>query len=195
MRRAGALGRGLRLPGAGWGRPAPVRGAAAAAAGPAGAGPGAGGRAKAKGGGGPAAGGGGAQRLGKALAVAGVASRRKAEELVFGGTVTVNGRTVTKPQTLVTLGRDRIAVDGREVGRVAQKKYYFIVNKPKGLICSREPTRSVYDLLDPWLTRWRKRNPADDAVPPRFFSVGRLDVNTTGVSTCSAAPGGGARTD
>ena len=55
--------------------------------------------------------------------MAGVASRRKAEELVFGGTVSVNGRIVTKPQTLVTLGRDRIAVDGREVGQVAQKKY------------------------------------------------------------------------
>jgi len=109
------------------------------------------------------------KRLSKALAAAGVASRRASEELIFAGKVTVNGSVVKVPQTLVNWGKDRICVEGKEV-RAEEKKVYYILNKPKGYICSnkREGTkRLVIDLFT------EEKN--------RVFSIGRLDRDTTGL--------------
>ena len=110
------------------------------------------------------------KRLSKALASAGVASRRTCEEMIFEGRVTVNGEVVKIPQTLVDWESDRIAVDGAFItGEDA--KVYFVVNKPPGYLCSR--TR-----------RGQKDKLVFDLVPDaqnRLFSVGRLDKDTSGL--------------
>lgn len=109
------------------------------------------------------------QRLSKILAAAGVAARRAAEEIIFAGRVKVNGRVVKVPQTMVDPEKDQISVDGQVLNK-AEKKLYFLLNKPKGTICSaKKNTRSpiVIDLFG--------------AVKERLFTVGRLDKETEGL--------------
>lgn len=109
------------------------------------------------------------KRLSKALAAAGVASRRAAEELIFSGKVTVNGSIVLLPQTLVSWEEDVICVDKKRVTK-EQGKLYYLLNKPKGFICSnaRVGTKKIVsDLFE--------------SVPERLFTVGRLDRDTTGL--------------
>jgi 23S rRNA pseudouridine2605 synthase len=109
------------------------------------------------------------KRLSKALAAAGVASRRKAEELIFSGKVSVNGEVVKIPQTLVSWETDSICVDNKTLKR-EEKKLYFLLNKPRGYICSnaRVGTKKIVsDLFE--------------ATPERLFTVGRLDRDTTGL--------------
>ncbi len=103
-------------------------------------------------------------RLNAYLARAGVASRRRADELIKAGRVTVNGR----PGQLNTLvgARDRVAVDGEEVAR--QRLAYVLLHKPEGVVTTaRDPQRRLTVV---------------DLVPhePRVVPVGRLDVDTTG---------------
>jgi 23S rRNA pseudouridine2605 synthase len=109
------------------------------------------------------------QRLSKVLAGAGVASRRQCEELVFEGKVTVNGVITLLPQTLVSLKGDSICVEKRKIS-AEEKKLYFLLNKPKGYICSNARVgtkRIVRDLFG--------------AISERLFTVGRLDRETTGL--------------
>ncbi|CAM0117889.1 pseudouridine synthase [Rhabdochlamydiaceae symbiont of Dictyostelium giganteum] len=109
------------------------------------------------------------KRLSKALAAAGVASRRACEQLIFEGKVSVNGEIVRLPQTLVEWGKDVIAVQGTELEQ-EQEKVYFMLNKPRNYICShfRQGTKKlVVDLFD--------------HLPYRLFTVGRLDRDTTGL--------------
>jgi len=75
------------------------------------------------------------KRLSKALAGAGIASRRAAEEIIFEGRVKVNGVVVTVPQTLVDWEDDTILVDESPV-KGEERKVYFILNKPHGYVCS-----------------------------------------------------------
>ena len=63
------------------------------------------------------------KRLSKALAAAGVASRRASEEIIFAGRVTVNGKKVLVPQTLVEWGTDLIRVDGATLQGEGSKVY------------------------------------------------------------------------
>src|SRR5918911_1582151 len=103
-------------------------------------------------------------RLNAYLARAGVASRRKADELIKAGRVTVNG----EPGELNTFvqARDRVEVDGRAVR--AQKLTYVLLHKPAGFVTTvRDPQGrpTVIDLVD---------------VPERVVPVGRLDADTTG---------------
>ncbi|MCB1112340.1 MAG: rRNA pseudouridine synthase [Chlamydiales bacterium] len=107
------------------------------------------------------------QRLSKVMAAAGVASRRKCEEIIFAGRVQVNGEESLLPQTMVGSG-DVITVDGQMIS--LEKKVYLIMNKPKGYVCSTIPTkrsRSIMTLFD--------------HVPERLFTVGRLDKDTEGL--------------
>lgn len=109
------------------------------------------------------------QRLSKVLAAAGIASRRQCEEIIFDGKVTVNGKIVLLPQTLVSLEEDAICVDKIKISS-EEKKVYFLLNKPKGYICSnaRVGTKKIVrDLFG--------------AVSERIFTVGRLDRETTGL--------------
>lgn len=121
------------------------------------------------------------QRLSKVLAAAGVASRRSSEELIFEGRVTVNGSLCNTPQTRVDPLRDIIYVNGNRLPKKLPPKVYLALNKPKGYICSSgdKETKSVMCLFDDYLNSWEKRN---RGIPkPRLFTVGRLDVATTGL--------------
>uniref|UniRef100_A0ACD5TUF2 Uncharacterized protein n=1 Tax=Avena sativa TaxID=4498 RepID=A0ACD5TUF2_AVESA len=119
------------------------------------------------------------QRLAKVLAAAGVASRRTSEELIFQGKVTVNGSVCTTPQTKVDISKDSIYVNGNRIAKKLPPKLYFAVNKPKGYICSSGEERSVISLLDDYMKGWNKIQPGTPK--PRLFTVGRLDVATTGL--------------
>ncbi|KAL4621526.1 hypothetical protein ACB092_06G234700 [Castanea dentata] len=121
------------------------------------------------------------QRLSKVLATAGVASRRSSEELIFGGKVTVNGSVCNTPQTRVDPAKDIIYVNGNRLPKKQPPKVYLALNKPKGYICSSgdKESKSVLSLVDDYLKILDKRN---SGVPkPRLFTVGRLDVATTGL--------------
>jgi 23S rRNA pseudouridine2605 synthase len=108
-----------------------------------------------------------AMRIQRALARAGVASRRGAEELIAAGRVTVNGQTARIGQS-VDPERDTIAVDGRAVGAPAAVRW-FVVHKPAGVMTTKSDPggrRTVYDLVPP---------------TPGLVYVGRLDYLTEGV--------------
>ncbi|CAN4126606.1 unnamed protein product [Withania somnifera] len=121
------------------------------------------------------------QRLSKLLAASGVASRRSSEELIFQGRVTVNGSVCNTPQTKVDPARDVIYVNGNRLPKKLPSKVYLALNKPKGYICSsgEKETKSVISLFDEFIKSWDKRHPGQPK--PRLFTVGRLDVATTGL--------------
>jgi 23S rRNA pseudouridine2605 synthase len=105
-------------------------------------------------------------RLAKYLAHAGVASRRKSEELIAKGLVTVAGEVVVDPARDVDEGDD-VRVNGASVGTEARE--VWIVNKPKGVVSTaREPgaRRAVVELVDS---------------QARLYPVGRLDADSTGL--------------
>ena len=107
-------------------------------------------------------------RIQRALARAGIASRRAAEELVAAGRVTVNGAPARVGQS-VDPDRDRIAVDGHAVGRPDAKRHWIVLNKPRAVLTTRsdpEGRETVFDYVE-------------DA--PGLTYVGRLDFMTEGV--------------
>src|SRR5258705_14017480 len=90
-----------------------------------------------------------AERLQKIIAAAGVASRRKAEQLITGGLVSVNGKVVTELGSKADAEHDHIRVNGKLL-HGAERHVYLVMNKPKGYITTlsdpeRRPT--VMDLL------------------------------------------------
>jgi 23S rRNA pseudouridine2605 synthase len=106
-------------------------------------------------------------RLQRALARAGVASRRKAEDLIRAGRVRVDGHPATIGMS-VDLATQRVTVDGRAV-RAAARTTWFALNKPLGYVVSKsdpEGRRTVFDLLPK---------------VPGLTYVGRLDVMTSGL--------------
>ena len=109
------------------------------------------------------------KRLSKALAAAGIASRRACEEIIFEGRVQVNGETVRVPQTMVDLETDRVQVDGSAV-KNEQKKVCYLFNKPPGVICSNARIGKKPIVLDFF--------PSNQA---RLFTVGRLDKDSEGL--------------
>ncbi|KAL6123913.1 hypothetical protein ACLB2K_076429 [Fragaria x ananassa] len=129
------------------------------------------------------------QRLSKVLAAAGVASRRTSEQLIFDGKVTVNGSVCNTPQTPVDPGRDIIYVNGNRLPKKLPPKVYLALNKPKGyamlvlfvrlLIFAMEVFELLMRLSMIGLYFLDKRNPGTPR--PRLFTVGRLDVATTGL--------------
>jgi 16S rRNA U516 pseudouridylate synthase RsuA-like enzyme len=73
------------------------------------------------------------QRLQKVLAAAGITSRRKAEELISGGRVKVNGETITAQGSNVDPETDEITVDDQKIS-VASKRHYIALHKPIGFV-------------------------------------------------------------
>lgn len=106
-------------------------------------------------------------RLQKVLAEAGVASRRKCEELILDGNVRVNGKVVDTLPVFVDPDNDEIKVNGRLLR--SQKKVYYLLNKPKGVICTNS---------DP---QGRKKAIDIIGAKERIFCVGRLDIDTSGL--------------
>jgi pseudouridine synthase len=107
------------------------------------------------------------QRLQKVLAAAGIASRRRCEEVILEGMVRVNGRVADTLPAFVDPEKDIITVDGRKIHAV--RKVYFLLNKPKGVICTNS---------DP---QGRKKAIDIVQVRERIFCVGRLDIESTGI--------------
>lgn len=106
-------------------------------------------------------------RLNRYISLSGLCSRRGADELIAKGRVKVNGKTV-KEMGLKVKRQDKVLVDNKLIS--PEKKQYVLLNKPKGVICTRKDEKdrkTVMDLLPPDLRH--------------LYPVGRLDRNTTGV--------------
>jgi len=109
------------------------------------------------------------ERLQKIMAASGIASRRKAEEIIAAGRVTVNGKVVREQGTKADAEQDEICVDGKPLKR-PERLRYFLLNKPKGYVTTvsdPEGRPTVMDLL-PWGTE-------------RVYPVGRLDYASEGL--------------
>src|SRR6266511_3071673 len=120
------------------------------------------------------------ERIAKAIARAGLCSRREAETWIAAGRVAVNGEVIASPARNVTAD-DRIAVDGEPLP-VRERTRLFLYHKPRGLLTSHadpggRPT--IFSVLPGNL--------------PRLISVGRLDLNTEGLLLLTS-DGGLART-
>lgn len=108
-------------------------------------------------------------RLHKALAAAGIASRRACEVLIGRGRVEVNGEPVFELGTRINPDRDEVRVDGVVV-QLDQTKRYFVLNKPRGVVSTMSDEHGRPDLTE-----------FTNAVPERIFNVGRLDTDTSGL--------------
>ena len=107
------------------------------------------------------------ERLQKVIAHSGYCSRRKAEELIEARQVYVNGELVTEMGTKVS-EKDEIVVEGVSLNKSVKKEYYLL-NKPRGYICSlsdEKGRRVVTELIN---------------TNERIYPVGRLDYDTTGL--------------
>ncbi len=107
------------------------------------------------------------ERLQKVIASSGYTSRRKAEELIKEGKVKVNGEVVKELGTKVSY-EDVITVEGHTINKEVDK-VYFLLNKPRGYICSLNDElgrKVVTSLID---------------TDKRIYPVGRLDYDTTGL--------------
>lgn len=108
------------------------------------------------------------ERIAKAIARAGLCSRRQAETWIAEGRVSVNGKPVVSPALKVTAG-DRISVDGKPLP-MRERTRLFLYHKPRGLMTTHADPQgrpTVFEKLPPGL--------------PRLVSVGRLDFNSEGL--------------
>ncbi|MED1487845.1 MULTISPECIES: pseudouridine synthase [Bacillus] len=107
------------------------------------------------------------ERLQKVIAQAGIASRRKAEQLIVEGKVKVNGEVVTELGTKVS-DSDKIEVEGIPVER--EEKVYFLLYKPRGVISSVRDDKGRKTVIDFF-----------PHVDKRIYPIGRLDYDTSGL--------------
>ena len=107
-------------------------------------------------------------RLQKYMAMCGVAARRKCEEIIREGRVTVNGETVTEMGTLVQEG-DVVTLDGERI-QPEEKKVYILYHKPAGEVTTVSDDKGRETVLD----RFRD-------LPVRVYPVGRLDYDSEGL--------------
>src|SRR5205807_9865631 len=109
------------------------------------------------------------ERLQKIMAASGIASRRKAEEIIAAGRVTLNGKVVVEQGTMADPERDVLCGDGKPLkGR--ERLLYFVLNKPKGYVTTvsdPEGRPTVMELI---------KN-----CPDRGYRGGRLDYATEGL--------------
>ena len=109
------------------------------------------------------------ERLQKIISAAGVTSRRKAEQLITGGLVSVNGQVVTELGSKADLEQDHIRVNGKLL-HAAERHVYLLMNKPKGYVTTLsdpEKRPTVSQLLH--------------GVGARVYPVGRLDYASEGL--------------
>ena len=109
------------------------------------------------------------ERLQKILSRAGIASRRKAEEMILAGRVTVNGQHVREMGVKADLDRDHIKVDGKLV-RPPKHTVYLALNKPRGYVTTMSDPEGRPKVVD--LIR---------GVHERVYPVGRLDFHSEGL--------------
>ena len=108
------------------------------------------------------------ERLQKYIASCGIASRRKAEELITEGKVQVNGRKVTELGIKINPQKDKVKVNGQLLAQ--EKLVYYLLNKPKGVITSVSDPQGRETVLD-YIKNESKR----------IYPVGRLDLYTEGL--------------
>ena len=107
-------------------------------------------------------------RLNKFIASNGVSSRRKIDELILQGRVTVNKNVIVELGHKINPVIDKVAVDGENI-RTSTKKIYIVLNKPQGVVTTVSDDKhrtTVIDLIN---------------LKEKIFPVGRLDYNTTGL--------------
>ena len=109
------------------------------------------------------------ERLQKVIAASGIASRRKAEQLIVDGKVKVNGSVVTELGTKVVPGVDEIEVFGEKL-ESGGKKYYIMLNKPAGYLTTTTDDRGRKTVME-----------LVSDIKARLFPVGRLDYDTEGL--------------
>lgn len=107
------------------------------------------------------------ERLQKVMAQAGVASRRKSEELILAGKVKVNGVTVTELGTKVSQA-DRVEVEGVQLAK--EQSIYFLLYKPRGVISTANDEKGRKTVVDFF-----------PEIEERIYPVGRLDYDTSGI--------------
>ncbi len=105
-------------------------------------------------------------RLNKYISDSGVSSRRKAEEFIVQGRVTVNNKTI-KELSFKVDENDEVSVDGERI--IPRKHVYLLMNKPRGVVTTTSDDKSRRTVIDLINTR------------EKIYPVGRLDYNTTGV--------------
>lgn len=106
-------------------------------------------------------------RLNKFIAECGISSRRKAEELILQGRITINNKTITQLSYNVNPEVDEVFFDGERLK--VENHVYYLLNKPKGVVTTTDDEKkrlAVTDLIKTNL---------------KIFPIGRLDFNTTGV--------------
>ena len=108
-------------------------------------------------------------RIAKFLASAGVASRRKCEELIFEGKVSVNGAVISEPGTQVDPEKDEVRVGKKRIS-VPEEKVYIMFNKPVGCVSTCSDDKGRTTVLD-YIT----------GISERIYPVGRLDFTTEGL--------------
>jgi 23S rRNA pseudouridine2605 synthase len=109
------------------------------------------------------------QRINRILSEAGLASRRKADELITSGRVMLNGKILRELGVKAEWGKDSIKLDGREIPE-PEEKIYLMLNKPFGYVCTLHDPQGrpiVTDLLKD--------------IPQRVYPVGRLDFDSMGL--------------
>jgi 23S rRNA pseudouridine2605 synthase len=114
-------------------------------------------------------------RLQKILAQAGIASRRKAEQIILDGRVQVNGNVIKELGTRHDISKDHIRVDGKLLHGREQQRYYML-NKPRGYVTTLddpEKRPTVMELMT------KQKGPHGDHV--RLYPVGRLDYLSEGL--------------
>ena len=106
-------------------------------------------------------------RLNRYIAESGITSRRKSEEFILQGRVTVNNKVIENLAYKVDSNKDVVTLDGEKIN--PRRHIYFLLNKPAGVITTtndEKKRKTVIDLIK---------------VNEKIFPVGRLDYNTTGV--------------
>lgn len=108
------------------------------------------------------------ERLQKVLAKAGIGSRRECEKIIAEGRVTVNGKRITTLGTLVDLKKSKVCCDGIMIE--SERKIYFLLNKPKGFLCTNKDELNRLRAID-----------LIHNVKQRIYTIGRLDKESEGL--------------
>ena len=107
-------------------------------------------------------------RINKFISKSGIASRRKADELVQQGFITINDEIIDTPGTKVNLEKDVVKYKGQII-KPLDEKYYILLNKPVGYACTNRKKfddKIIFDLID---------------IDTKLFSIGRLDKDSRGL--------------
>ncbi len=107
------------------------------------------------------------KRINKFIADSGITSRRKAEELILQGRVSVNNKLVNELGYRINPDRDEVFIDGERIK--TKKNAYYLLNKPKGTISTTNDEKNRKTVVELIKTK------------EKIYPVGRLDYNTTGV--------------